>query len=1210
MFISRRFRGVRRHAAHAALSMFLSAALGLAVAPGLAAGKLGSAAHSGWQSPAQGGNGDYAFIDSPAPNATVQGTVHVSGRAGNSATDPNGGGTNPGTGAPDFTQKSQVVIAMIDTGGNPYHADFRDDTRLVSPSTYLNGFPSNAKAVPLCFIDTNNGSYSYNDDCSASWSANVAADRGVTNGVAVGDLVWYPGTRLMSKSFAHEDTQTPVGIDQGGGDSATSHGSWVSSTAIGNTYGTCPDCLLIVLEADSVDAIDQAYLWAAQQPWIDVITSSTTVGLAVGGFNPGVFAGKHDGAVEASKNGKIFVTSSGNGLNNFGLVPTTTFLYDSASPAVISVGASYDDGTASHWSDFPAEIMANGNDREVGDASSMSGEIAVGGTSFSAPAAAGTLARSLLEARRACRDYREGVTTVNGALTLLRNNGCSVTSGPFADGSLTRDELHEAFVKNAIPPYDQLAPIPGPVTWAKNAYGYVDLGNGIHNGGSTIQPLVTASILGTRPIPVRALEQFWYDGVVRRIQAQQWGARPVVDGDSDAYPRNDGACMPVCAPDELQKYASGFAGLGGSSTYQDLFRVLGVSAQQFARAAPAGFGGVYRRPGRNVAGAIGEVGDITLGNDAQFLTVRLNMAGVLDGTVPTVRSNPVSYEVTFTANHNGIVQSYRLAYEFQAIDVLGLTSGRVSTPLSDAFSLYVDAAAGATGTSSICPITADLSQSHFDTATQDAVWVIPLNAFSQNNKPADCTFTNAGRALRAGDVLSSINGSAVLTVGVVNFGDGLGLFSGSTHGDYTLSQTVAADADGDGVADAADRCSGTPAGARVDARGCHVALTINGQPAGAATTFTGGGWGADISLAGRAPVDGGYVIVASYGTASDSVSVRSSGEDAPMTATLSSDKNGGDVSNGTVTVTFTASASSPSHPADTLEYTFDFGDGNQTKQGGRVASHGYSMAGRYQTSVIVTDQHGNSAVSSPVIITTTTGVTVDPNTDTKAALATRFQDGNSKVPAHVFFDGAGSSARSGRTLASYSFDFGDGSTHTGSGTPGEVEHVYTIAGSYSAGLTVTDSEGDTSSAMATVVITSAQALTAQLSVSPSRVITGQDVTFDGCSSLASGDGTPITRYAFDLGDGTATQPHIVTRNVADSEDACRYVYQYTTPGSYTPSLTVYDSNNASAQSKALVRVNPAAQASTAETRISKGGAFGFALLLPLLAAALRRRRTH
>ncbi|HUP91919.1 MAG TPA: S8/S53 family peptidase [Solimonas sp.] len=833
---------------------------------------------SGWQSPAQGGNGDYVFIDAPAAGSTAEGTVTLSGRAGNSSTDPNGGGG----GGTDFSTKPQVVIAMIDTGGNPYHVDFRDETRLVHPSTYLTGFPASAKAAPLCFVDgIGSGPFTYRDDCKTSYMANIADDHA---NIAVNDLVWYPGTRLMSKSFAHTDVGTPPGFDSGGGDSATSHGSWVSSTAIGKKFGNCPECLLIILEGDTVDAIDAAYDWAAKQPWIDVITSSTSVGIIGAGINPGIFTGNHDAGVIASQNGKIFLVAAGNGAANAGLVPTSTYLYGSSSPTLIPVGASFDDGLASHWSDFPAEIMANGNDRQVAESATMSAETAVGGTSFSSPGAAGVLAQSLLKARIACNDNEEGAS--GASKTLLRNNGCTVTSGPFANGILTRDELHEAFVKNAVPAYDQLSPVPGPVGWAKNAYGYVDLGNGIGNGGSTIQPAVTASLLGTNPIPVRTLEQFWYDSVVREGQTLVWGARPVVDGDGDAFPRDDAACMPACAPDELQRYADGFSGMSSaSSTYQDLFNVLGVSASEFARAAPAGHVRVVQ-PVHSVGGVVAETGPITISNSATHLTVRLNLAGLLDGLIPTVRSNPVSYEVLFGANHNGVAQEYRLSYEFQAIDFFALLDGTISEPLTDAFAAAVDTLPDASGISGICPITTDLSGSHFDADTTEAVWVIPLSAFSQDNRPIGNTtcpsFTSGGRALQAGDTLTDLTASSVLTVGIVNFGNGLGLFGQSTADDYTLGGTAQTDADGDGVPDGTDQCPNTPAGADVDASGCPlaVAIRVNGQMAGTATVLDGA-WSLAVDFSLRAPVNGTYVVEADYGTAADSVTLQAATDSVP-----------------------------------------------------------------------------------------------------------------------------------------------------------------------------------------------------------------------------------------------------------------------------------------------------------------------------------------
>ena len=1232
----RRFPAMFRLSAQVVGTASLVVALGLATDPSANAasgtvGKLLSPQFHGWQSPSAvpPGNGDYVFIDAPAAGSTASGSVTISGRFGNSSTDPNGGGGGGGT---SFATKPQVVIAMIDTGGNPYHVDFRDQTRLVHPSTYLTGFPSTAKAAPLCFVDgTGTGPFTYNDNCLASFSANITADAST---VAVNDLVWYPGTRLMSKSFAHTDVGTPPGVDSGGGDTLTSHGSWVSSAAVGKKFGNCPECLLVILEGDTVDAIDDAYLWAAQQPWIDVITSSTSVGIIGVGLNPGIYPGFHDAAVAATNNGKIFLNAAGNGAGNVGLAPTSTFVLGSSSPAAISVGASTSIGLASHWSDFPAEIMANGNSRGVAETASMSAETAVGGTSFSSPGAAGVLAKSLLEARGICKDYTEGVTGTGAVKNLLRNinatGGCAVSTGPAANGILTRDELHEAFVKNAIPPYDQLSTIPGPIGWAKNAYGYVDLGNGVGNGGLTIQPAVTASILGTQPIPVRSLEQFWYDVVVREGQSFIWGSRPVADGDGDAFPRDDAACMPDCAPTELQRYAEGFAGLSSSSSYQDLFDILGVSADQFTQQGASGLGGL-RRPTPSVAGVIAETGDITISNDATTLTVRLALAGLLDGQIPTVRSNPVTYEVGFSANHNGLVQQYRLSYEYQALDFFALLEGQISEPLTDAFGVFADTTPDpASQLSSICPITTDLSASDYDVDTGEAVWVIPLSAFTQDNRPvgnACASFTNGGRALRGGDTMTGITGSSVLTLAVVNFGNGLGLFGESTAADYIL--TSATDTDNDGLTDGPDQCDDTPAGASVDARGCHVSLKVNGQAAGTGLLI-GSAWSLAVNFSERAPVDGNYVVEAKYGTATETRTL--SGTAPALSASLAAtsfskahDAQGRyPVSEGSpLEVGFTVTTSGGD--ATAKRYFMSFGDGTDSgvPQSSPTFSHIYEEAGEHHAYAIVTQNNGNdSDTSDEVVITTVTSVTVEPGlVDAHAVLTFAFTDGN-VAPAAVSFTTTGS------TGTSYVLDFGDGDSDdngnptpnliSGNGAPtGTLTHIYSVPGTYVATLTMTGTGTPTTeSATATITVVASRRLTAQLSVSPSTVVAGNaatPVTMDASQTVpANGKALGDYTYTFDFGDGS---------DPVGPGTAMTAEHVYTTAGTYELVLTVSEAvQGAAAKSgrttkaaatgpatsvvRSQVQVKPAPAPATPQ----RGGALSLWLLLPMLLVTVRRKR--
>ena len=1160
-------------------NLCLSAAFGALLAIAGTSGNLVQAAPgagldglflSGWQDPAAGGNGDYVFIDSPAAGSEVSGATTLAGRAGTSSTDPNGGGGD------GYAQQPQVVIAMIDTGGNPYHVDFRDPERLDHPSTYLTGFPASAKTAPLCFVDGDAGSLSYNDDCKASWTANVADDATVVDSIQELDLVWYPGTRYLTKSFAHTDASSPVGMDEGGGNSATSHGSWVSSAAVGNKFGSCPNCLLVALEADTVDAIDAAYAWAARQPWIDVITSSVSVGLIGVGANPGVFTGQHDAAVTASQNGKIFFSAAGNGAGNAGLAPTSTFLLDSGSPALIPVGASSAQGFASHWSDFPAEIMANGNSRQVANTASMAGETAVGGTSFSAPSAAGVLAASLLEARRACNDYEEGASDTGGGVrTLLRNNGCNVTAGPFANGVLTRDELHEAFVKNAVPVYDQLTTVPGPVAWAKNAYGYVDLGNGINNGGSSIQPLVTASVLGTRAIPARALEQFWYDDVVRNLQAQMWSPRPVADGDADAFPVNDGACMPACAPAELQRYAEGFLGLGGESSYQDLFNVLGVSAEEFMQEGNGGLAG----GGTRVAGLAAETGEISISNTATHLVARMELAGLIDGVLPTVRDNPLTYELLLSANHNGVALDYRLSYTFEGANVEGEI-------LTEKFDLLVDSAADASGISSICPIATDLSDSFFDIDTSEAVWVVPLSAFRQNNQPvrggADCAgFTQDGRALQAGDRLTGIEGSAVLTLAVINFGNGLGAFGSSTADDHTLTGSDG-DSDGDGIADSVDQCPGTPPGTSVDADGCPnagdqmVSFTVNGSDAGSASV-TDNSWSHSIDFAQFNAVDGAYVVVAGFGTASDTRSYSASAAD---------DADGDGVEDGADNCPAVPNSNQSNFDNDSQGDACDADDDNDGIDD-------------------VNEANGCQFNADPACGETTGGgdngtldaeLTVAPGADNFT----------------FTFDASASHYEEGGTLNQpmYRFAFGDGET-TPPQSAATISHSYDAAGTYRAFVVVSDANGNSAiseeqlvEVIIVISVTDGGENAARLTVDRATGAAPLRVTFDATGSTTA-DGFSISNYAWDFdGDGTV--------DLSGSNGVVQHVY--TEAGNYTPEVTVTFTDDADAQNTETSVAKATVAATNNATPVAPsqkagGGALGTLLLLPLLGfAAIRRRK--
>src|SRR5205823_3611525 len=91
-----------------------------------------------------------------------------------------------------------------------------------------------------------------------------------------------------------------------------------------------------------------------------------------------------------------------------------------------------------------------------------------------------------------------------------------------------------------------------------------------------------------------------------------------------------------------------------------------------------------------------------------------------------------------------------------------------------------------------------------------------------------------------------------------------------------------------------------------------------------------------------------------------------------------------------------------------------------------------------------------------------------PDTVPTAALTASPTSG--KVPLNVTFDGSGSSdPDAGDSVASYTFDFGDGSAPLTQSTP-TATHTYTNAGDFRARLTVADSHGKQSIDDASVVI--------------------------------------------------------------------------------------------------------------------------------------------
>lgn len=159
-------------------------------------------------------------------------------------------------------------------------------------------------------------------------------------------------------------------------------------------------------------------------------------------------------------------------------------------------------------------------------------------------------------------------------------------------------------------------------------------------------------------------------------------------------------------------------------------------------------------------------------------------------------------------------------------------------------------------------------------------------------------------------------------------------------------------------------------------------------------------------------------------------------------------------------------------------------------------------------------------------------------------------------PFTVIFDAYGST--DDRGIASYAWDFGDGTTATG---VMPAAHTYTN-GEYIVKLTVTDYFGNVGVALATITVGEAGGPTAVINVTPGTTgVAPFTVYFDASDSSVVSDcgACSIVSYAWNFGDGT-TGTGLTTS------------HEYTAAGTYNVILTVTDSNGNIAYASVTITV--------------------------------------
>jgi PKD repeat protein len=242
------------------------------------------------------------------------------------------------------------------------------------------------------------------------------------------------------------------------------------------------------------------------------------------------------------------------------------------------------------------------------------------------------------------------------------------------------------------------------------------------------------------------------------------------------------------------------------------------------------------------------------------------------------------------------------------------------------------------------------------------------------------------------------------------------------------------------------------------------------------------------------------------------------------------------------TVLFDASTSTwnPTNPIES--FTWDFGDGHTGS--GITTTHSFDEPGTFLVTLRMNDVFGRTASKTQTIVISQGGA---------GMIATILVSPTSVVAGQqVFFNGSTSKPSPGLTIASYQWNFGDGTTGSGA----TATHTFASPGSYVIVLTITDDAGHTASATSSLTVTS-DVPTASFTSLPAAPTAGTAVAFDATASTAV-SGRTITSYSWSFGDGTSGSGATVSHTFGS--------------GTFTVRLTVTDSAGKTATTAKSVTV--------------------------------------
>ena len=292
-----------------------------------------------------------------------------------------------------FQPEPHSLIAIADSGINPYHEVFYRPDRTQHPCTYIQDFP--------CSVRTLNLSVGIYDDLETA----IAADHAAWAAVEPDTWYWVPRTAIVAASCP---TPTPSGsVAEGALEVAFdfdqpeclletyAHGTGTASSVVMEN----PDALLVITQAPERGGL--AALASSKIPF-DLYSYSYGPAIPVVSDDERTAGACQENTRAAIDRGRLFLVPSGNWAHSQPPLGPASTLTDcwTGDPYVITVGGAYaSDQTQDPLAAWHPEVVSWFR-RPVAQHDSITGYVEVDGTSFGTPTVAGALSKVILDIRR------------------------------------------------------------------------------------------------------------------------------------------------------------------------------------------------------------------------------------------------------------------------------------------------------------------------------------------------------------------------------------------------------------------------------------------------------------------------------------------------------------------------------------------------------------------------------------------------------------------------------------------------------------------------------------------------------------------------------------------------------------------------------------------------------------------------------------------